>query len=79
MVAIHTVSLAYIQRRTNEAGPTESELHRRCKEDAEWSDAIRQQIVLDNRVDWLIAASINFSSTTALRFADLEGLPPTTQ
>ena len=30
-------------------------------------------------VDWLIAASINFSSTTALRFADLEGLPPTTQ
>ena len=28
------------------------------------------------RVDWLIAASINFSSTTALRFADLERLPP---
>ena len=27
-------------------------------------------------VDWLIAASINFSSTTVLRFADLEGLPP---
>ena len=27
-------------------------------------------------VDWLIAANINFSSTTALRFADLEGLPP---
>ena len=26
-------------------------------------------------VDWLIAASINFSSTTALRFADLQGLP----
>ena len=26
-------------------------------------------------VDWLIAAGINFSSTTALRFADLEGLP----
>ena len=26
-------------------------------------------------VDWLISASINFSSTTALRFADLEGLP----
>ena len=26
-------------------------------------------------VDWLIAARINFSSTTALRFADLEGLP----
>ena len=26
-------------------------------------------------VDWLIAASIHFSSTTALRFADLEGLP----
>ena len=26
-------------------------------------------------VNWLIAASINFSSTTALRFADLEGLP----
>ena len=26
-------------------------------------------------VDWLIAASINCSSTTALRFADLEGLP----
>ena len=26
-------------------------------------------------VVWLIAASINFSSTTALRFADLEGLP----
>ena len=26
-------------------------------------------------VDWLIAASINFSSTTALRFADLETLP----
>ena len=28
-----------------------------------------------NGIDWLIAASINFSSTTALRFADLEGLP----
>ena len=27
-------------------------------------------------VDWLIAAGINFSSTTALRFADLEVLPP---
>ena len=26
-------------------------------------------------VDWLIAAGTNFSSTTALRFADLEGLP----
>ena len=26
-------------------------------------------------VDWLIAAGLNFSSTTALRFADLEGLP----
>ena len=26
-------------------------------------------------VDWLIAACINFSSTTALRLADLEGLP----
>ena len=26
-------------------------------------------------IDWLIGASINFSSTTALRFADLEGLP----
>ena len=26
-------------------------------------------------VDWLMAASINFSSTTALRFADLKGLP----
>ena len=26
-------------------------------------------------VDWLIAAGINFSSTTALRLADLKGLP----
>ena len=26
-------------------------------------------------VDWLIAGGINFSSTTALRFADLEALP----
>ena len=26
-------------------------------------------------VDWLIAAGINFSSTAALRFADLEGMP----
>ena len=26
-------------------------------------------------VDWLIAAGINFSSTTVLRFADLEGMP----
>ena len=26
-------------------------------------------------IDWLIAAGINFSSTTALSFADLEGLP----
>ena len=26
-------------------------------------------------VDWLTAASVHFSSTTALRFADLEGLP----
>ena len=26
-------------------------------------------------VDWLIAAGINFSCTSALRFADLDGLP----
>ena len=26
-------------------------------------------------VDWLIAAGINFSSTSTLRFVDLEGLP----
>ena len=26
-------------------------------------------------VDWLIGAGLNFSSTTAFRFADLEGLP----
>ena len=26
-------------------------------------------------MDWLIAAGINFSSTTALRFTDLDGLP----
>ena len=26
-------------------------------------------------IDWLIAAGINFSSNTALRFADLDGLP----
>ena len=26
-------------------------------------------------VDWLIAAGTNFGSTTASRFADLEGLP----
>ena len=49
MIEVHTVSLAYIQRRTNEAGSPESKLHRRGKEDVEWSDAIRQQIVLDNR------------------------------
>ena len=70
MVKTHTISLACIQRRTNEAGSPEGKLHRRRKEDAEWSDAIRQQTVLD-----MMAASINFSSTTALRFADLEGLP----
>ena len=45
----HTVSLACIQRRANEAGSPEGKLQRRCKEDAEWSDAIRQQIVLYNR------------------------------
>ena len=49
VVKTHTVSLAYMQRRANEAGCPEGKLHRRCKEDAEWSDAIRQQIVLDNR------------------------------
>ena len=27
-------------------------------------------------VDWLMAAGINFSSTTALILGDLEGLPP---
>ena len=62
MVKAHTISLAYVQGRTNEAGSPEGELHRGCQEDAEWSEA-------------LIAAGINFSSTTALRFADLEGLP----
>ena len=31
--------------------------------------------MLNNRRGRLIAAGINFSSTTALRFADLEGLP----
>ena len=43
------ISLACVQGRTNEAGSPEGELHRGCQEDAEWSDAIRQQIVLDNR------------------------------
>ena len=74
MVKTHTVSLACIQRRTNKAGSPEGKLHRRCKEDAEWSDAIRRLYSITG-VDRLIAASINFKSTTALRFADLEGLP----
>ena len=30
-------------------------------------------------VDWLIAGEINFSSTTALRLANHEGLPQTTR
>ena len=49
MVKTDTISLACLQRRTNEAGSPESELHRRCKEDVEWSEAIRQQVILDNR------------------------------
>ena len=41
VVKTHTLSLACIQRRANEAGSPEGELHRRCKEDAEWSEAVR--------------------------------------
>ena len=33
------------------------------------------ELYLITGVDWFIAAGINFSSTTALRFADLERLP----
>ena len=76
MVKTHTVSLACIQRRANEAGSPEGKLHRRCKEDAEWSDAIRQQIVLDNRRRLVDSRYYELQpSTSALKFADLEGLP----
>ena len=49
MVKTHSISLACVQGRTNEAGPPEGELHRGRQEDAQWSEAIRQSTVLDNR------------------------------
>ena len=42
VVKAHTISLACVQGRTNEAGSPEGELHRGCQEDAEWSESIRQ-------------------------------------
>ena len=47
----------------------------RCHKDVKWTETICQRTVLNRRRGWLIAAGINFSSTTSLRFADLEGLP----
>ena len=41
-------------------------------EDVKWSVNGRYSIAGE---EWVIAAGINFSSTAALRFADLEGLP----
>ena len=45
---LQSVSLAIGVQRQTEMNPI-SKLHRRCKEDAKWSDAIRQQIILNNR------------------------------
>ena len=42
MIKAHTISLACVQGRTNEAGSPDGELHRGCQEDAEWSEVIRQ-------------------------------------
>ena len=75
MVKTHTVSLACIQRRTNEAGSPEGKLHQDARRMLNGATLSVSRLYSITGVDWLIAASINFSSTTALRFADLEGLP----
>ena len=75
MVEIHTVSLAYIQRRTNEAGSQRVSFIEDARRMLNGAMLSVSKLYSITGVDWLIAASINFSSTTALRFADLEGLP----
>ena len=76
MVESHTFSLAYVQRRSDETEPSDGELCSRCHEGVDWSEFVCQRGLYSiTGVDWLIAAGMNFSSTTALRFADLEGLP----
>ena len=66
MVEAHTFSLAYIQTGSDEIDAMRMLNRARLSVNGLYSIT---------GVDWLIAAGINFSSTTALRFADLEGLP----
>ena len=73
MVDAHTFSLAYRQTGPNEIEPSDGKVcNRRMLNGARLSVNGLYSIT---GVDWLIAAGINFISTTALRFADLEGLP----
>ena len=74
MVEAHIFSLARIQRRPDEIESSESEICSRCHEDVEWSNIVRQWTVFNN-TRGLVGSGMNFSSTSALRFADLEGMP----
>ena len=75
VVKAHTLSLARIQTRPEEFGSSDSEICSRCHQDVEWSNISVNGLYSKTGVDWLIAAAINFSSMSVLRFADLEGLP----
>ena len=75
MVKTDTVPLACLQTRSDEAEPSSARFAApamRMLNGAKLSVNGLYSIV---GVDWLIAAGGNFSSTTTLRFADLEGLP----
>ena len=56
-------------------GRSVSKICSRCDENAEWRKTISKGLYSIVEVDWLIAVGTNISSTTALRFADREGLP----
>ena len=75
MVEAHTFSLAHVQGGFDETEPSDGELCSRCHEDVERSQIVCQRTVLDNRRGLVNSCWHKRSFTTALRFADFEGLP----
>ena len=49
MVEAHAISMAYVQRGSDEIEPSDGELCSRCHEVVEWSELVCQRTVLNNR------------------------------
>ena len=76
LIKTDTVPLVCLQTRSDEAKPSDSKICSRCDQEVEWRKAISKWTVLYRGSGLVyVATGINFSATTALRFAEFEGLP----